>query len=173
VFTDSYWDIGDCDLMRKDMWLRQRSGLWELKLPITPFTSPASTTSSSGSSGGSTVYRELTTVRDVVAALRSASPLLADVQADSGAALTVALQHAGGSPFAKFSTRRRKFRSVKHLTVSHSGYTASLRTVNRAPPRVTGGAAVVYPNDRSKSLYQCSGTARALTLNIYNLLLSI
>jgi hypothetical protein len=113
--------------MRKDMWLRQRSGLWELKLPITPHTPPESTTSAS-SSGSSTVYRELTTVRDIVVALRSASPLLADVQADSGAVLTAALQHAGGTPFAKFSTRRRKFRSVKHFN-SLLQYTVLLCTV--------------------------------------------
>jgi hypothetical protein len=126
VFTDSYWDVGDCDLMRKDVWLRQRSGLWELKLPITPHTSPKSTITAA-TSGSSTVYRELTAVRDIVAALRSVNSLLADVQADSCAALTAAVQQAGGSPFAKFSTRRRKFRSVKcTLCLSFSTYTAPL-----------------------------------------------
>jgi adenylate cyclase class IV len=33
-FTDSYWDTAGCTLTRRDVWLRQRDGAWELKLPV-------------------------------------------------------------------------------------------------------------------------------------------
>ncbi len=32
-FTDVYWDTNGCHLTTNDLWLRQRDGVWELKVP--------------------------------------------------------------------------------------------------------------------------------------------
>ena len=101
-FTDAYWDNAGCTLTRRDTWLRQREGKWEIKIPL------GDPGDRSGASGGErTVFREV----EGEAAVRTALESLLDGGALDGAGdLEAALRAAAFAPFVTFGTKRSKFR---------------------------------------------------------------
>lgn len=63
LMKDVYWDTEDLILLSRDWWLRQRDGVWELKVSVSP------TNMDSSHSDGLTTYREVTgeqAVRDTL-----------------------------------------------------------------------------------------------------------
>ena len=101
-FTDAYWDNAGCTLTRRDTWLRQREGKWEIKIPL------GDPGDRSGASGGErTVFREV----EGEAAVRTALESLLDGGALDGAGdLEATLRAAAFAPFVTFGTKRSKFR---------------------------------------------------------------
>ena len=101
-FTDAYWDNAGCTLTRRDTWLRQREGKWEIKIPL------GDPGDRSGASGGErTVFREV----EGEAAVRAALESLLDGGALAGAGdLEATLRAAAFAPFVTFGTKRSKFR---------------------------------------------------------------
>ena len=64
--TDVYWDTAAAALMARDTWLRQRGGMWELKVP-------AGGEGQAG--GGATSYTELSSLPAIREAVREAGVL--------------------------------------------------------------------------------------------------
>ena len=65
-FTDVYYDTADCSLTRRDTWLRERDGAWELKLPVYE--------DARRSGGERTAFTEVEGEAAVAAALRDLLP---------------------------------------------------------------------------------------------------
>ncbi|CAE7471986.1 THTPA [Symbiodinium sp. CCMP2592] len=89
-FTDRYWDDGRWRLCSQDLWLRQRDGAWELKVPATK------TRRRSG--GETSEFLELTDVTAIQDTLREMGLL------EEGCSLESALR-----PFATIGTKRQSF----------------------------------------------------------------
>jgi thiamine-triphosphatase len=109
-FTDSYWDTDDCTLTRRDTWLRQRDGQWELKLPVED---------ARRSGGERSVFREIEQAPAVAAALESlltgwtSSDVVDAASGDCNVRLESSLREAALAPFATFTTTRSKLRLGK------------------------------------------------------------
>lgn len=103
---DVYYDDSQRSLTLKDTWLRNRNGLWELKVPL-------------NASGSDTriadQYRELTTETEIAAYL-SLKPKLP---------LTDQLEQAGYKVIASIITKRRKYKKsqfIIDIDVMNFGY---------------------------------------------------
>jgi len=88
--TDVYYDDADCSLTKKDWWLRQRNGAWELKIPAGSFVDAHRTTDR---------YREIEDAKEILAHLGLSDAL----------ELPQALEKAGVKPFCTAPTRRQKY----------------------------------------------------------------
>jgi len=89
AFRDEYFDTEALALTTRDTWLRRRDGAWELKVPHG---------ARRASGGETTVFREVTDEREIVAELRALG-----VVGDG------ALPFAGLAVFADFETVRAKY----------------------------------------------------------------
>ncbi|CAM9451133.1 unnamed protein product [Chrysoparadoxa australica] len=102
IFTDSYWDLPPGEskglgLMENDIWLRQRGGVWELKIPT------------ASRNLVTTAYQEVKDCRVIASFL--AQHLASNLVLASGAnELEEGLKRAGISVFATYTTHRRKYR---------------------------------------------------------------
>ena len=99
-FTDVYYDTADCSLTRRDTWLRERDGAWELKLPVYE--------DARRSGGERTVFTEVEGEAAVAAALRDLLPGIDEKM--SAQPLSEMLNAAQVLPFAEFSTTRSKWK---------------------------------------------------------------
>lgn len=102
-FHDQYWDTPQCDLTRRDTWLRRRDKQWELKLPVEEVAKR--------SGGERTIFTEVEGSAAVAEALAS---LLAgwdgDVPVESDADLEPRLRALKLVPFAELGTVRSKYK---------------------------------------------------------------
>lgn len=88
-FTDIYYDDEDFSLTTKDIWLRERSGRYELKLPM----------NESIEKRVSDQYRELDVEADILAYFGSRDKVVKDF-----------LTEKGYKPFCSITTIRRKYK---------------------------------------------------------------
>lgn len=113
-FRDVYWDTAACALTRRDTWLRQRDGAWELKRPIE---------SDARRSGGErTIFEEVESAGAVGRALTAILPgwtwdetpagqaatVPASREAADSARLEESLRAAALAPFSTFTTTRAR-----------------------------------------------------------------
>ena len=104
-FTDIYYDDADFSLTTKDIWLRERSGKYELKLPM----------NESLENRVSDQYRELDVEDDILAYFGVKGILVKDF-----------LIQKGYRPFCEITTTRRKYKKQAFgidLDVMDFGYT--------------------------------------------------
>lgn len=107
VQRDEYFDTADFALTRKDWWLRNRNGAWEMKVALHPVGPNVA--------HGVTQYRELETEREI----RDAIGLAGD------GTFTEDLKRAGYVLAAAIVTTRRKYRDGEFhidLDVADFGY---------------------------------------------------
>lgn len=88
---DIYYDTVDYRLTTKDIWLRNRGGAWECKLPAGEMQGRSTTTRQ---------YRELTTEAEIQEYLQLPQ---------DGGDLQIALERAGFRPIAEYRTQRTKY----------------------------------------------------------------
>lgn len=88
--TDIYYDDAGYSLTKKDWWLRQRNGAWELKIPSGSFVDAHRTTDR---------YREIENAKEILAHLGLSDSI----------ELPAALEKLGIKPFCTAPTRRKKF----------------------------------------------------------------
>ena len=90
IFTDVYYDTPSFDLTRKDIWLRARSGKWELKIAL-----------SAANTRKSDQYRELETEKEIAEYLNLSL----------AASLSDALKSARYMSFGSLTTTRKKYKN--------------------------------------------------------------
>lgn len=88
--TDTYFDLPDYTLTKKDWWLRCRNDRWELKVAL----------AGRSAAGGTNQYDELEDEQIIREA----------INLGSGQELSADLERAGYRPFATIITTRRKYR---------------------------------------------------------------
>lgn len=91
TFTDTYYDTAEYALTSKDIWLRERDGKWELKIPL-----------HKGAERLGDQYQELTDEDEIRNYLKI--PPKKTLAED--------LEEAGFRPFCKFKTVRRKYKEA-------------------------------------------------------------
>lgn len=99
IMTDIYWDLDGEAFSLSNVWLRQRSGVWELKVPAVEGERPNTQTIA--------CYREINDVRDIAAWLVNTFP--AQLGRLHHLPLAKMLAAAGAHPIASYTTRRSKF----------------------------------------------------------------
>ena len=102
-FHDQYWDTPQCDLTRRDTWLRRRDQQWELKLPVEE--------AAKRSGGERSIFRE---VEGSAAVAEALAPLLPGwdgaVPVEPDADLEPRLRALKLVPFAELGTVRSKYK---------------------------------------------------------------
>lgn len=99
IVTDVYWDLPKEVFSLANVWLRQRSGVWELKVPAVEGEHP--------NQQAIACYREICGQADITRWLVAAFPLVLGPLAHLP--LPVMLGKAGGYHLAKYTTERSKF----------------------------------------------------------------
>jgi adenylate cyclase class IV len=99
IMTDIYWDLPGEAFSLANVWLRQRSGVWELKVPAVEGEHP--------NQQAIACYREICGQADIARWLVAAFPALLGPLAHLP--LPVLLEKVGGYPMARYTTERSKY----------------------------------------------------------------
>ncbi len=99
IMTDEYWNLPGETFSLANVWLRRRSGIWELKVPAVEGEHP--------NTQAVACYREICGPDDIVAWLVAAFP--EQLQPLAHLPLPALLQEAKAYPMAKYTTERSKY----------------------------------------------------------------
>eukprot|EP00624_Nannochloropsis_granulata_P002372 evm.model.NODE_22070_length_83641_cov_42.053585.2 len=99
IFTDIYWDLPGEVFSLANVWLRQRSGIWELKVPAVEGGHP--------NQQPIACYREILGRADITAWLVAAFPAM--LRPLAHLPLTELLEKAGAYHMASYTTERSKY----------------------------------------------------------------